>query len=62
MKTDLLMRVRDQGFPTSQPQALVTLEMMCFLLALKAVHLSTIQEMSLLKILNPRNILMQLHK
>jgi hypothetical protein len=66
MKTNLLMRVQDQGFLTFQPQALVTLEMMCFLLALRtqatAVLLSIIQEMSLQKILNPKNIPVLLHK
>ena len=66
MKIDLLMKVQGQGFPTFQPQALVTLEMMSFLLALKrqgtVVPQPIIQEMSLLKILNPRSILMQAHK
>lgn len=61
MKIDLLMKVQGQGFPTFQPQALVTLEMMFFLLALKrqgtVVLLSIIQGTSLLKILNPRSIL-----
>jgi hypothetical protein len=65
-KTGSLMRVQGQGFLTFQPQALVTLEMICFLLVLRtqatAVLLSTIQEMSLQKILSPRNILVLLHK
>lgn len=60
------MKVQGQDFPIFQPQALVTLEMMFFLLALKrqgtVAPPSIIQEMFLLKILNPRSILMYLHK
>lgn len=66
MKIDLLMRVMDQDFLTFQPQAPVTLETMCFLLALRiqgtAALLFTIQEMYQLKILNPKDIQMQFHK